>query len=236
MQPGAIIEIKDFTFSYGKTTVFSDLSLTIANGTIHGILGPNGAGKSTLFNCIFEHNKYESISVKESHKKEFAYLQTEPYFYPYMTGMEYLNIVCLPEKRSDIELWNEIFQLPFDEYVHNYSTGMKKKIALLGNILLGKKILLLDEPTNGLDLEANEFFKLLVMQLKKSGITVIISSHVLETLFNTCDFVTMLSKPAITYNKTEFEQLNLLLQVDYGKKQQEKLDRLLPIAKTGNTY
>lgn len=229
MQPEAVIKINDFTFSYGKTNIFSNLSLSISIGTIHGILGPNGAGKSTLFNCIFEHHKHDAISVKESYRKELSYLQTEPYFYPYMTGTEYLNIVSPPEKNSDINLWNEIFQLPLNEYVHNYSTGMKKKIALLGNLLLGKKILLLDEPTNGLDLETNEFFKLLMAHLKKTNITVVISSHVLETLFNTCDCITMLSKPAITYQSTEFEQLHLLLQSGYTNKQQEKLDSLLPI-------
>lgn len=231
MQSSAIIEVKDFDFSYGKKEVFSSFSMSVAPGSVHGILGANGAGKSTLFNCLFEHHKYPGITVAEGYEKEFCYLQTEPYHYPYMTGMEYLKIVCPPFSRTNIELWNEVFRLPLGEYVHNYSTGMKKKIALLGNILLGKKIMLLDEPTNGLDLETNEFFKLLVLRLKECGTTLIISSHVLDVLFTACDRITHIGGPGIvaTYGKNEFGLLTAAMQANYGNKQQAILEKVLPI-------
>ncbi len=231
MQPATVISIKDFDFSYGKKPVYRGFSLDIKSGRIHGFLGANGAGKSTLFNCIFHHEKYGAITTAEGFEKELAYLQTEPYFYPYMTGMEYLKIVCQPRKHSGIEQWNEVFQLPLGDYVHNYSTGMKKKIALLGNILLNKKILLLDEPTNGLDLETNEFFKLLVHRLKDHGITILVSSHILEVLFSICDAITLLGghDKANTYSRAEFEQLKAAVQTGYGNKQQAVLDKLLPL-------
>lgn len=231
MQPSAIIELNSFSFSYRRKNIFNNLSLVIEQGTVHGILGANGAGKTTLFNCIFNHHQYPGIVLDDSHKKEIAYLQAEPYFYPYMTGAEYLKILSGNIVAQQISLWNEIFQLPLEEYVHNYSTGMKKKIALLGNILLDKKILLLDEPTNGLDLETNEFFKLLIKRLKDYGVTVLISSHILEVLFSTCDSITLLSRPGkvTTYDKTKYEQLTMTMQMDYGNKQQAILDKLLPV-------
>ncbi|HEY9178429.1 MAG TPA: AAA family ATPase, partial [Flavipsychrobacter sp.] len=144
---------------------------------------------------------------------------------------EYLKILSGNVAPQQISLWNEIFQLPLEEYVHNYSTGMKKKIALLGNILLNKKILLLDEPTNGLDLETNEFFKLLIKRLREHGVTVLISSHILETLFGISDTITFLSGPgkATSYDKTEYQQLTTAMQTDYGNKQQAILDKLLPM-------
>lgn len=231
MQPSAIIELNDFSFSYGKKQIFNNLSMVIEQGTVHGILGANGAGKTTLFNCIFNHHKHNNIVVEDSYKKDIAYLQAEPYYYPYMTGTEYLKILSNNAIHQQISLWNEVFQLPLDDYVHNYSTGMRKKIALLGNILLDKKILLLDEPTNGLDLETNEFFKLLIKRLKHHGVTVLISSHILEVLFSSCDVITLISGQGNTtsYNKAQYEELTIAMRKDYGNKQQAILDKLLPM-------
>lgn len=231
MQPTAVIKLNNFAFAYGSKPVFTGISLHIAQGTVHGILGANGVGKSTLFNSIFNHHQHPAIDVADGYEKELAYLQAEPYFYPYMTGMEYLKIVAPQDKHTTISAWNEIFQLPLGEYVHNYSTGMKKKAALLGNVLLNKKIMLLDEPTNGLDLETNEFFKILISRLRERGTTIIISSHILEVLFNTCDSITLISSAdtANTYHKQDYEQLRLTVQSDYAHNKQAMLNELLPM-------
>lgn len=230
MPASTILKLDHFNFSYGKKNIFEDLNLGFEQGMVHGILGPNGAGKSTLFNCIFNHTKFDPIKPTEGYEKEIAYLQTDPYFYPYMTGMEYLKIINRHTEKADAEKWNEVFQLPLDEYIHNYSTGMKRKVALLGNILLNKKIMLLDEPTNGLDLEANEFFKLLIARLKQRGTTIFIAAHILDVLFNTCDTITLLKSgnTTKTYRKEEFEELSSVIQTRYGDKMKSALDELLP--------
>lgn len=231
MQPTTVIELKSFSFSYGNKPVHKDLNLRIERGIVHGILGANGVGKSTLFNCMFHNHQYDAIHVAKGYEKELAYLQAEPYHYPYMTGMEYLKIICPKEKHADIQEWNSIFQLPLNEYVHNYSTGMKKKISLLGNILLDKKIMLLDEPTNGLDLETNEFFKILVAKLKQTGKTIILSSHVLEVLFSICDTITLISGigKSATYTFENFGELKATVQSNYGTGKQGVLDKLLHV-------
>ncbi|MEZ5015521.1 MAG: ATP-binding cassette domain-containing protein [Flavipsychrobacter sp.] len=231
MQSSTVIELKSFSFSYGNKPVHKDLNLLIEHGTVHGILGANGVGKSTLFNCLFHNYLHDAMHVAKGYEKELAYLQAEPYHYPYMTGMEYLKIICAKEKHADIKDWNSIFQLPLGEYVHNYSTGMKKKISLLGNILLDKKIILLDEPTNGLDLETNEFFKVLIAKLKQTGKTIIISSHVLEVLFSICDTITLISSidKSATYTVENFGELKTTVQSNYGTDKQEMLDKLLQV-------
>ena len=233
MEPDSIIEIENFSFSYSNLNVFNNLSLKIEKSSVHGILGANGAGKSTLFNSIFNHNKFDAITPAAGYEKELAYLQTESYFYPYMTGLEYVSILCQVKKTVDIALWNQIFQLPLNEYIHNYSTGMKKKIGLLGTVLLDKKIVLLDEPTNGLDMETCEFFKILVARMRQLGITIILSSHILESIFTTCNRITLLEGPdsAITYEKTAFEKLDSIIKANYTHQKQAVLDQLLPIEK-----
>ena len=99
--------------------------------------------------------------VHETVGKAIAYLQSDAFYYPYMTGSEYLQIMAGGKLETEMAAWNKHFNLPLNEYVHRYSTGMKKKVGLLGVLLLKKDLLLLDEPTNGLDLETVEFVKAL---------------------------------------------------------------------------
>lgn len=223
------LEINKFSFSYGKKKILNDLSIGVASGSIHGLVGPNGTGKTTLFDAIFQHHLYPEIIIASGLEKEIAFLPTDPYFYPYMTGMEYLRIVSGKKEKQEIERWKDVFDLPLQEYVHHYSTGMKKKIALLGVVLLNKKILLLDEPTNGLDMDSCEAVYLILEKLKLSGHTIFITSHIYETLTKSCDRITLLQSglPCRTFERKEFDQLADQIKGDFQEKFQLLLNELL---------
>lgn len=205
-----MISIKELIVSYQKgINVIDSLNLTINDNTINGIVGLNGAGKTTLFNAIFGLIKKEKgeilLNGQALTKKDIAYLPTESFFYSFITGREYLSLF----NTSDIDKWNSLFKLPLDTIIDDYSTGMKKKLALLGVIRQNKSIIMLDEPFNGLDVEASQILKLILLQLKEAGKTFIISSHIIESLTNICDCIHYLESGKVKFsrNKEQFDEL-----------------------------
>lgn len=185
-----MIDINQLNVSYGNNVVLNNLSAQFANGKTNGILGVNGAGKSTFFNTVYGTKKANSGEVIMDgiplNKREVGFLQTENYFYPLMKGKEYLQLVA-PKK--DYQKWNDIFQLPLDEFVEDYSTGMKKKIAFMGLILLDRKVYILDEPFNGVDIQSNEILIRIIQSLKEKGKCILISSHILSSLLVVSDVI-----------------------------------------------
>lgn len=151
-----MITIENLSISYGKEKrVIDALELTISEGTINGIVGLNGAGKTTLLNAMYGLKSIETGGInwncEKITKKAVSYLVTEPYFYSNITGNEYLSL--FKNNNFDIKKWNELFLLPLDQIIDEYSTGMKKKLAILSVIKQDKPIFILDEPFNGLDIE-----------------------------------------------------------------------------------
>lgn len=205
--------IQQLHLSYKKNQVLKGLNLTLQNGQINGIVGLNGAGKTTLLNCIYGSLTpqqgtilYQNIPLKS---QQIAYLETQNFFYPRMTGKEYLHFFKTHNTDFDLEGWNAIFQLPLKKFVSSYSTGMKKKLAFLGILSLNRPILILDEPFNGLDLETNEVLKQIIQLLKKSGKMIIITSHILEALITICDKIHYLNHGIVesSFDKTQFDKL-----------------------------
>ncbi len=209
-----MITINNLTISYNKQKeVINNLNLSLEEGCIHGIVGLNGAGKTTFLNTLYGLKKPDSGSItlkeKKINKKNVSYLVTENYFYSNITGREYLNL--FKNKNFDIEEWNKLFSLPLDSIVDGYSTGMKKKLALLGVLKQDKSILILDEPFNGLDIETCRIIRMILLRLKEKGKTIIITSHIIETLTNLCDYIHYLETGNIKYSKdkdgfSEFEK------------------------------
>lgn len=232
MDNSKILTLTNLSFSYGSKLVLNNLSLSIDHATIHGILGDNGAGKTTLFNLIFDStnlNNNNNIEYNQDIVKEISYLETETFFYSYMTGFEYLKLITQFSKH-EINKWNEIFELPLKEYVHTYSTGMKKKLSLLGVLLLNKKLIILDEPFNGLDLKTCEALNYIIQRLKNLGKTIILSSHILETVINNADKISFLENGSIykTYTKGEFEDLNIFVKSRFRDNVVSSIDKLMP--------
>lgn len=207
-----MLEIKNISVSFKDKNVLQNLNLEIEEGIILGILGKNGAGKTTLFESLYQSQKYNGEILWQNQKllrENISYLETENYFYPYITGREYLSYFSKDRLPKTIEL-AEKFQLPLDRYVQYYSSGMKKKLALIGMLMLDKPINILDEPFNGVDFEGVHLLYDIIRELKQSNKMVIISSHIIETLFHTCDRIVTLENGLISniFEKTDFEKLN----------------------------
>ncbi|PIY32675.1 MAG: hypothetical protein COZ08_06595, partial [Bacteroidetes bacterium CG_4_10_14_3_um_filter_42_6] len=128
-------------------------------------------------------------------KKQMSYLVTENFFYSNITGREYLGL--FKNQAFDEDKWNQLFLLPLDQIIDGYSTGMKKKLALLGILKQDKLIMILDEPFNGLDIETCRVIRSILLRLREKGKTIVITSHIIETLTNLCDFIHFLEKGVI---------------------------------------
>ncbi|MDR2237840.1 MAG: ABC transporter ATP-binding protein [Chryseobacterium sp.] len=196
-----MLSIKNLQVAYNNISIIENLNVNIEEGEIIGILGKNGAGKTTFFNALYHNIPYKGsihFENKAISRKQIGFLETENYFYPYMTGEEYLSFFT--HKKSSDFCRNLIkkFDLPLKKFVQNYSTGMKKKLALLALLLLDKPVIILDEPFNGMDFEGVGLLYEVIQDLKKEKKIVLISSHIIETLFNTCDKIAILQNKQIT--------------------------------------
>lgn len=207
-----MLEIKDLSVSFKDKNVLKGLNLYVEEGSIIGLLGKNGAGKTTLFESLYQNQKYVGEILWNNEKlkrKSISYLETENYFYPYITGNEYLEYFSENEQQSVSELTGK-FKLPLNKFVQDYSSGMKKKIALMGMLMLDKPINILDEPFNGVDFEGVHILYEIIRELKDKNKIVVISSHIIETLFHTCDKIAILEEGVIKeiFNRSDFDQLS----------------------------
>jgi ABC-2 type transport system ATP-binding protein len=203
-----MITIRELDFTYpGNKHVIKSLDLQLETGRIHGIAGLNGSGKTTFLNVLFGLLKADSGTISgdtfEISKRNMAYLTSESYFYSNVTGMEYLAL--FKNQAFDTEKWNKLFRLPLDQVVDEYSSGMKKKLALLGVIKMDKKLMILDEPFNNLDIETARIVRNVLMKMSEQGKTIIVTSHIIETLTNLCDFIHYLEKGKIRFSKSKKE-------------------------------
>lgn len=223
-----MIEIIGLSKNYGNNQVLTDIQLRLEAGKVYGIIGENGAGKTTLFRCVAGMEGYEGTvrSDKSPLKHHLGLLPTEPYFFPKITGKEYLRLLCNAREMSlpDIERKN-IFDLPLDRYAATYSTGMKKKLALTAILLQENDYFILDEPFNGVDIQSNILITGIIHTLRELNKVVLISSHIFSTLTDTCDEIHLLQKGRFTrmvrkedFSLLESEMKNVIIG--------DKLERL----------
>jgi len=221
--------IENLTKSYGKKEVLKNLSLTAEEGLIHGIIGSNGAGKTSLFQCITNMEDY-SGKIRLTGNPRIGYLPASLFYYSNMKGMEYIEFCLIARKQPvdkiRIEEMNRLFELPLQQYATEYSTGMKKKLALMTLALEQNDLYILDEPFNGLDLSATLLLKQLVIKWRETGKTILISSHIISSLTDICDKIHYLKGGEIRKTYTDFNCIESdILQYD-SSDMLEKLDRI----------
>jgi|LakMenE01Jun11ns_1017448.scaffolds.fasta_scaffold9885077_2 ABC-2 type transport system ATP-binding protein len=207
-----MIAIRNLTMTYGENKVLNNLNIEFEKGKVYGIVGENGAGKTTFFRCIAGLEVYdgEIRSTLNPIKNYLGLLLTEPFFFRNITGKEYIQLLCNARniKIPDIESRN-IFDLPLNQYASNYSTGMKKKLALTAILLQSNEYFILDEPFNGVDIQSNILITELIHKLKALNKTVLISSHIFSTLSDTCNEIHLLSKGSFIKSVQKEEFLSL---------------------------
>jgi ABC-2 type transport system ATP-binding protein len=206
------VEVKDLSKVYGSKEVLKDISMKLEGGMVYGLVGENGSGKTTLFKCIagLEDFSGELSSDLSTLKNHIGLLLTEPFFLSKITGREYIILMCDARGQSytDVDKKN-VFDLPLDNYASTYSTGMKKKLAILAILMQGNDFLILDEPFNGVDAQSNILISEIIKELKQLGKTVLISSHILSSLTDLCDEIFLLDQGKIkgVYEQADFDLL-----------------------------
>lgn len=209
-----MLNFKNLSYNYSSNQVLKNLNLSLDKGKVHGLIGLNGSGKTTLLNCLFGFIKPPSGEILWNdlliERKDISFLETQNFFYPNLTGREFLTIFPDGKGNFNEDAWKDLLDLPIDEMVEGYSTGMKKKLALLCILKLDRPIIVLDEPFNGLDMETNHILEKLISILKQKGKTIIITSHILEILHNVCDEIHWLKDGGIekSFKKNEFHDID----------------------------
>ena len=228
-----MLQITDLTRSYGEKEVLSIPSLGFSTGQVHGIVGLNGSGKTTLLNALYGFGRSKNASVLYENvpmdRTNTAFLEAENQFYPGITGREYLALFRTDTTGFDVDGLNVLLQVPLDELITGYSTGMKKKLALLGILKLDRKVVLLDEPMNGLDLAAVRVLEAIVRKLAEQGRTVFITSHVLGPLIALCKQIHLLQNGKFirTFEAEEMHLLEEALFADLDRRTDETIGRVM---------
>jgi len=216
------IETKDLSFNYKKKPLLESLDLQIPTGSIYGYLGKNGAGKSTTIKLLLgllpalQNTIYHNGLELNSHKREIlsmvGSLVESPAYYGNLTGYENLlylkNIYgCNSQKIYDVlQKLNLIGDK--DKMVKKYSSGMKQRLGIAMALLHDPNTLILDEPLNGLDPEGVYEIRELIIDLKKEGKTILLSSHILSEIQKTCTHVGILHDGRLCYQGTLVELMN----------------------------
>lgn len=196
-----MITITDLRCGYDNKVVVEVPAFTIAPG-VHGIVGLNGAGKTTLLNALYGFGRNPEARVlwrgDDMSHHNTAFQEAESYFHPGITGREYLELFMSGPAAADVRMLNELLEVPLDTLITTYSTGMKRKLALLGVLSLDRAVVLLDEPMNGLDLASVRVLEAIIKRLAERGRTVLITSHVLGPLITLCDRIHLLQHGRFT--------------------------------------
>ncbi|MFN5829933.1 MAG: ATP-binding cassette domain-containing protein [Bacteroidota bacterium] len=219
-----MISIRNLNYAFNQKVVLDGLHITFEEPKIIGIAGLNGAGKSTFFNVLSGlYKTNEQVLFRNDQPLDLnsvGYLETNNFFYSNITGNEYLKIFNNSNQEFKLDNLQAYFQLPLDNLIDTYSTGMKKKLALLSLLKQDKQIYLLDEPFNGLDLESNKILEWLIAALFNKGKTVFISSHIIDPLLSVCHQICYLESGKFT-GVFEKSQFHLVEEAIFGKLRQE---------------
>lgn len=205
------LEITNLEKRYEDTTVLKEFNLKIPRGTIFGLIGPNGAGKSTLIGVLtgllsFEGGEVKIHGMELNPKNELkikritASVLQPPLLFEQFNCIEFIEYVCeiyevdkegFIEKAYSLMDFFEIKDFAKIK-VNKLSSGSRKKLAFVTSVLVEPKLLLLDEPFESVDVISIERMKNILRRLQKRGVTIIITSHILEVVENLCDDIAIL--------------------------------------------
>lgn len=234
----SILTIKNLTKKFGYLTAVSDLSFTINKGNVYGILGPNGSGKSTTLGIVLNvvnatsgsfHWFDGSISTHQALKKVGAIIE-RPNFYPYMTAIQNLKLVCKIKGVSDAKIEEKLELVGLldrkNSKFKNYSLGMKQRLAIASALLNDPEILILDEPTNGLDPQGIHQIREIIKEIASNGTTILLASHLLDEVEKVCSHVVVLRKGVKLYSGRVDEMIS---SHGFFELKSEKHDELLKV-------
>lgn len=208
----AVLEIEGLRKTYrsrkrGVRHALDGFDMRVEAGQVHGFLGPNGSGKTTtlrtLLGLIKPNGGRMAILGQElphalpAVAGQVGAIVESPQFFPHFTARDTLGLLAqageLPKQRVDEVLELVGLRDRAGERVKTYSLGMKQRLAVASALLKNPKLLILDEPANGLDPGGIREMRGLMRELSESGMTVVLSSHILGEIQLICDSVTIIS-------------------------------------------
>lgn len=221
-----------------------EIDLCVKQGEIFGFIGPNGAGKSTTINLLLNFIFADSgtatvfgldvVNDSKKIKKQVGYVPSEVNYYN-DTVLKILNYSASFYKnisKEDIIKIGDELEIDLEKKIENLSLGNKKKVAIAQALLHQPKLLILDEPTNGLDpLIQKKLFHLLLQQ-KKAGRTVFLSSHNLTEIENLCDRVAIIKEGEIV-DTLDLKKINQKLGLKISLVSKD-LKKIIPLIEKKN--
>jgi ABC-2 type transport system ATP-binding protein len=203
-----VLQTHNLSKQYGRVTAVDQVNLTIYEGEVFGFLGPNGAGKTTTIGMALglvepTAGRVEIFGRPISSRQPAALRQVgalvgAPALVPYLSGRD--NLRLLARLHPDVDTPRIAAMLEMvgmskaaDRPTSDYSTGMKQRLGLAAAMLHRPSLIILDEPTNGLDPAGMREVRELLRRLASEGITVFLSSHLLNEVEQVCDRIAVLS-------------------------------------------
>jgi ABC-2 type transport system ATP-binding protein len=204
-----VIEARGLTKRYGHATAVNGISFSVGRGEIFGLLGPNGAGKTTTILMMLGLTEVSDGTVRVlGHdpvreplqvKRRVGYLPDTVGFYDHMTAGDNLRytaaLIGIPvaDRSRRISSALDRVGLPdaINKKVGTFSRGMRQRLGLAEILMKDASIAILDEPTSGLDPQATAELLEMIRSLKRDGVAVLLSSHLLERVQSVCDRVAL---------------------------------------------
>ncbi|SHF20892.1 ABC transporter ATP-binding protein [Alkalibacter saccharofermentans] len=205
-----MIKVEDLTLTYPSGKGIFNVDFTVKTGGITGYLGPNGSGKTTTIRALMGFMRPDSgicsINGMDCRTKAtqiqniLGYIPGEISFFDQMEGDEFLNFMSDMRRTKNERRKNDLIELldlnPKGK-IKKFSKGMKQKLGIVAAFMHDPEILVLDEPTSGLDPLMQNVFIDLVMEEKKRGKTILMSSHMFEEVERTCDDIIIIKEGKI---------------------------------------
>ena len=204
-----MLQIQNLSKNYGKRQALIDLTLTLQPGEIYGLLGPNGAGKTTTINLLSGLLKpdHGTIAigqqpVSQATKPLLGIMPQQNLLYQSLTCAENLSFfakiygLSAVARAQRIPLCLEAVNLQdrANSVVESLSGGMQRRLSLAVAIVHQPKLVVLDEPTTGLDIEARHQVWTLIRNLRREGVTILLTTHLLDEAERLCDRIGMIKQ------------------------------------------
>jgi len=211
------IECKSIKKTFGAKTVLDGVDIAVNESEFFGLIGMNGSGKSTMIKAILDLTSIDAGQINifnQSHRqvsarKNIAYLPDRFSPPPHLKGRDFINYMLQlhGNKSTDEKIHGMLAAIDLDQNtmqdsVSKLSKGMTQKLGLASCLLSGKSLLILDEPMSGLDPKARVLFKQQLHKIKKQGVTLFFSSHVLVDVDELADRIAVLHHCKILYTGT----------------------------------
>jgi ABC-2 type transport system ATP-binding protein len=207
-----VIEAVNLTKRYNGITVVKGISFSVARGEIFGLLGPNGAGKTTTILMLLGLSDisdgqarvlgFDPVRQPLQVKRQVGYLPDQVGFYDNLTAAENLRytarLMGIGRREREEKIHSALGHVGLsdvtDQRVATFSRGMRQRLGLAEILMKEAEIAILDEPTSGLDPQATVELLQMIRDLKQHGVTVLLSSHLLDRVQSVCDRVALFSQ------------------------------------------